>query len=62
MIVNYRIWLKDRENSKSRMQFIVTKFFVDDIVEKAHDLLLTESDFDWKCYRVDLVNIVDFTH
>lgn len=31
MTVNYRVWLKDRENPKSKMQFIVTKFFVDDI-------------------------------
>lgn len=61
MIVNYRVWLKDRENPKSKMQFIVTKFFVDDILEKAHELLLTESDFDWRCYRIDLVDIVDFT-
>lgn len=61
MTVNYRVWLKDRENPKSKMQFIVTKFFVDDILEKAHDLLLTESDFDWICYRVDLVDISNFT-
>lgn len=61
MTVNYRIWLKDRENPKSKIQFIVTEFFVNDIFETAHDLLLTESDFDWICYRVDFVNIADFT-
>lgn len=60
MIVNYRIWLKDRKYPKSRMQFIVTKFFVDDIIEKAHDLLMSESDSDWECYKVCLVSISDF--
>lgn len=62
MTVNYRIWLKNRENTKSRMQIVVTEFHVDDMWEKAHELLLTETDMDWICYRIDLVNIADFVH
>ena len=60
MIVDYRVWLKDRKNPKSRMQFIVGEFYVDDILERAHDLMLKHTDIDWICYRVDLISIVDF--
>ena len=60
MLVNYRIWLKDRENPQSRMQFIVGKPFVDDLLEEAHNLMLKHTDIDWICYRVDLVGIEDF--
>lgn len=60
MIVNYRVWLKDRENPKSRMQFITTEFHVTDMLETAHNIMLSHTDFDWICYRVDLVSISDF--
>lgn len=60
MIVNYRVWLKDRENPKSRMQFCVVKFHVNDILEKAHDLIMENSDHEWECYRIDFISISDF--
>lgn len=60
MTVNFRVWLKDRENPKSRMQFIKSKFFVDDMLEAAHELMIEQTDMDWICYRVDLVSIEYF--
>lgn len=60
MTVNYRVWLKDRENPKSRMQFIKSEYFVEDMLETAHDLMLSETDCDFICYRIDLVEIVYF--
>lgn len=60
MTVDYRVWLKDRKNPKSRLQFIKTKYFVKDLLETAHDLMMQQTDYDYICYRVDLVEITDF--
>lgn len=60
MCVYYRLWFKDRE-TKKRSQIIKAEFWVDDILMRAHDLLLSESDHEFECYRVDLVEISDFT-
>ena len=60
MLVNFRVWLKERENPKSRMQFITSKFFVNDILEAAHNLMIEHTDADWICYRVNLVSIEYF--
>lgn len=62
MTVDYRVWFKDRENSKNIFQFITTVFYVEDLMMSAHDLMMKESDYDWECYRVDLVSIEDFAH
>lgn len=61
MVVEYRVWLKERENLKSRMQFVKTVFDVQDLIESAHDLLIEESDDEWECYKIDLVDIISFT-
>lgn len=60
MIVHYRIWLKERDNNKSRMQFATVAFDVADILETAHTLMLKHTDDDWICYRVDLISITNF--
>lgn len=60
MTVNFRVWLKDRENPKRRMQFIISKFFVDDMLEAAHELMIEQTDMEWICYRVNLVSIEYF--
>lgn len=60
MTVVYRIWLKDRENPKSRLQLIHPKWHVEDMLETAHELMMSETDYDYICYRVDLVEISDF--
>lgn len=62
MTVDYRVWFKDRENHKSRLQLIITVFGVEDLMLSAHDLMIKQSDYDWECYRVDLVSIEDFVH
>ena len=61
MTIEYRIWLKERENLRSRMQIPKTVFNVEDIMESAHDLLCKESDAEWECYRIDLIEIISFT-
>lgn len=60
MTVHFRVWLKERENPKSRMQFIISRFFVEDMLEAAHELMIEQTDTDWICYRVDLVSIEYF--
>lgn len=60
MVVEYRVWLKERENLKSRMQFVKTVFNVQDLIESAHNLMMEESDNEWECYRIDLVDIISF--
>ncbi len=61
MTVEYRVWLKERENLKSKMQFVKTVFNVQDLIESAHDLMIKESDDEWECYKTDLVDIISFT-
>lgn len=61
MVVEYRVWLKERENLKSRMQFVKTVFDVQDLIESAHNLMMKESDDEWECYKIDLVDIISFT-
>lgn len=60
MTVDFRVWLKGREKPKSRMQLIISKHFVDDVLEAAHNLMIEQTDADWICYRVDLVSIEYF--
>lgn len=57
----FRIWLRERENTKSIMQFI--KFVIDfnDIWETMHELLMSQSDDVWRCYRVDFIEITYYT-
>lgn len=57
----FRIWLRERENTKSIMQFI--KFVIDfnDIWETMHELLISQSDDVWRCYRVDFIEITYYT-
>lgn len=57
----FRIWLRERENTKSIMQFM--KFVIDfnDIWETMHELLISQSDDVWRCYRVDFIEITYYT-
>lgn len=61
MTVNYTIWFKDRKTRK-RAALHVTEFYVTDILETAHDLLLCHTDDDYICYRVDLNSITNFNN
>lgn len=58
MIVNYRVWLRDRETNKRSC--FVTSVFTNDIIESAHTLMLLETDKEYSCYRVDFINIEYF--
>lgn len=59
MIVHFRVWLRDRETHK-RSCFCHTSFVNEDLLEAAHNLLLSESDKDFECYRIDLIDISCF--
>lgn len=61
MTVWYRFWLKDRENPKSRIQLATIKYGVIDLWETAFDIVIEKSDMDYECYRVDLIEISEFT-
>lgn len=60
MTVWYKYWLKDRTNSKSRLQLNIVKYNVTDMLETALSIMIQESDIDYECYRVDLLEISDF--
>ena len=61
MTVNYTIWFKDRETRKCAALH-VTEFHVTDILETAHDLLLSHTDNEYICYRVDLNSMANFNN
>lgn len=61
MTVWYKYWLKDRINSKSRLQLDTVKYNVTDMLETALSIMIQKSDIDYECYRVDLLEISDFT-
>lgn len=61
MTVWYKYWLKDRTNSKSRLQLDTVKYNVTDMLETALSIMIQKSDIDYECYRVDLLEISDFT-
>lgn len=61
MTVWYKYWLKDRTNSKFRLQLNTVKYDVTDMLETALSIMIQESDIDYECYRVDLLEIFDFT-
>lgn len=60
MTVWYRFWMKDRENSKNRFQLATIKYGVTDLWETALSIVIEESDMDFECYRVDLIEISEF--
>ena len=57
----FRVWLRERKNTKSIMQFM--KFVIDfnDIWETMHELLMSQSDDVWRCYHVDFIEITYYT-
>lgn len=61
MTVWYKYWLKDRINSKSRLQLDTVKYNVTDMLETALSIMIQKSDIDYECYRVGLLEIPDFT-
>lgn len=56
MIVHFRVWIRTRETGRVGC-FITTVCDVSDIQQTRHDLLLENSDNDFECLKVDLVEI-----
>lgn len=57
LVVNYRVWLRERENPKNIMQFATTETFVESIEEGALRAMHAVSDNEWECFKVDLLSI-----
>lgn len=61
MIVEYTIYLKERDNVLKRMSLSVCAFNVNDILESALDLMIEYTDSEYICYKINLGSIVSFT-
>lgn len=59
MVCTFGIYIKDRETNKIAW-FTHTKFFVEDIEQAKIDLMLDNSDFDFECIKVKLIQILYF--
>lgn len=57
LVVNYRVWLRERANPKNIMQFTTTETWVESIEEGALRAMQTSSDDEWECFKVDFLSI-----
>ncbi len=60
MHVIFGIYLRDRETKKIAW-FIHTEFNVEDIQQTIIDIMVSESDYDYECIKVKLIEILSFT-
>lgn len=60
MVVEYKLYLKDRYVKSSYIKLFVYAIDVDDIYETAIDLMLEYTDNDYVCNNVQLTEIISF--
>ena len=60
MVCTFGIYLKDRETNKISW-FTKVRFDVEDIEQAKIDLMLDNSDYDFECIKVKLIQILYFT-
>lgn len=57
LCVNYRVWMRERNNPKNIHQFETCETCVESIEEGALRAMQSSSDDEWECFKVDFLRI-----